>query len=70
MIDEPGAATRRQMENWAGSFNTWEICDQCCMNLFRKTAEAPAMALAWSRRREKYVKRAGYVLMAMLAVPS
>jgi len=68
MIDEPGAVTRGQMENWAGSFDTWEICDQCCMNLFRKTAEAPAMALAWSRRREEYVKRAGYVLMAALAV--
>lgn len=68
LIDEPGAVTRAQMEDWAASFDGWEICDQCCMNLFRKTARAEHIALEWSRRREEFVKRAGYVLMATLAV--
>jgi 3-methyladenine DNA glycosylase AlkD len=68
MIDEPEAVTRYQMERWVSSFDTWEICDQCCMNLFRKTCEAPAMALLWSQQEGQYVRRAGYVLMATLAV--
>ncbi|MGC9308194.1 MAG: DNA alkylation repair protein, partial [Thermoplasmatota archaeon] len=68
LIDEPGAVTRAQMEDWAALFDGWEICDQCCMNLFRKTSGVERIALEWSRRREEFVKRAGYVLMATLAI--
>ena len=68
LIDESNAVTREQMEDWAASFDGWEICDQCCMNLFRKTSGVERIALEWSRRREEFVKRAGYVLMATLAV--
>lgn len=37
MIDDPRAVTEEQMERWAKDFGYWEICDQCCMNLFEKT---------------------------------
>jgi len=68
MIDDPKMVTEEQMENWAKGFDSWDVCDQCCMNLLDKTKYAYRKALQWSERREEFVKRAGFVLMATLAV--
>lgn len=68
MIDEPAGVTEDQMESWVKDFDYWEICDQCCMNLFEKTRFAYQKAEKWSQRKEEFVKRAGFVLMARLAV--
>jgi len=57
-----------QMERWVRDFDYWEICDQCCMNLFEKTKFAYQKAIAWSSNEKEFVKRAGFVLMARLAV--
>lgn len=68
LIDEPGKVTELQMERWAHDFNSWSLCDLCCANLFDKTDYAYQKAVEWSARDEEYVKRAGFVLMAALAV--
>ena len=68
MIDEPEMVTQEQMEQWVLDFDYWEICDQCCMNLFEKTGFAYDKAIEWSSRTEEFVKRAGFVMMARLAV--
>jgi 3-methyladenine DNA glycosylase AlkD len=68
MIDEPAGVTEDQMERWVKDFDYWEICDQCCMNLFEKTRYAYPKATEWSHGQEEFVKRAGFVLMARLAV--
>ena len=68
MIDVPQLVSEAQMESWAAEFDYWEICDQCCQNLFEKTPFAYQKAVEWSERAEEYVKRAGFVLMARLAV--
>ncbi len=68
MIDDPNQATDAQLERWVLDFDSWDLCDQCCVNLFRKTAAAYQKAIAWSAREEEFVKRAGFVLMAALAV--
>src|SRR5215831_2684443 len=68
LIDEPERVTQTQMDRWAMSFDSWEICDQCCQNLFWRTPFALAKVLAWTRRPEEFVKRAGLVLVAVLAV--
>jgi 3-methyladenine DNA glycosylase AlkD len=60
--------TEEQMEEWVLDFNSWDICDQCCSNLFDKTPYAIKKALDWSKRDELFVKRAGFVLMACLSV--
>lgn len=67
-IDEPDKVTSTQMEEWAGDFDSWDVCDQVCGNLFDRTSFAYAKALAWSKRKEEFVKRAGFVLMAVLSV--
>ncbi|MEM3556015.1 MAG: DNA alkylation repair protein [Candidatus Micrarchaeia archaeon] len=68
LIDEPASVTEKQMEKWVYEFDSWDVCDQCCSNLFDKTKYAYQKAVEWSRREEEFVKRAGFVLMATLSV--
>ena len=67
LVDVPEQVTEAQMERWVRDFDSWDVCDQVCSNLFDKTAFAYRKAVAWSRREEEFVKRAGFALMAALA---
>lgn len=68
LIADPGQVGESQMEKWVNDFDSWDVCDQCCSNLFDKTPLAYAKAKEWIRRDKEFVKRAGFVLMAVLAV--
>jgi len=68
MIDDPNSVTEEQMEDWVRDFESWDVCDQCCMNLFAKTQFACQKARQWSSRGEEFVKRAAFALMVVLAV--
>ncbi len=67
MIDEPEKVTEEQMEEWVKDINSWDICDQVCMNLFEKTPLVWKKILDWSEREEEFVKRAAFALVACLA---
>lgn len=67
MIDDPQLVTREQMDGWANAFDSWDVCDQVCMNLFDKTPYAFEKAIEWSEREETFVKRAAFALMASIA---
>ena len=67
-IDDPKQVTDSQMEAWARDFDSWDVCDQVCMNLFDRTPFADRKAVEWSGREEQFVKRAAFALMASLAV--
>lgn len=68
LIEEPRRITEPQMERWVKCFDNWAICDGCCSNAFDKTPFAWRKAVEWAGRKEEFVKRAGFVLMAALAV--
>jgi 3-methyladenine DNA glycosylase AlkD len=67
-IDEPQKVTNAQMEKWAADFDSWDVCDQACTDLFDKTALGWKKAVEWSKRKEEFVKRGAFALMAGLAV--
>jgi 3-methyladenine DNA glycosylase AlkD len=67
-IDRPDMVTEEQMESWVKDFDSWDVCDQCCSNLFDRTPVAHQKAVQWCEREEEFVRRAGFVLMACLAV--
>ena len=67
-LGDPMKVTERQMELWVKDIDSWDVCDQVCSNLFDRTPFAYKKAMEWSNRKEEYVKRAGFVLMATLAV--
>ena len=68
MVDDPKMVTEEQMESWVKEFDSWDVCDQCCMNLFEKTGFAYQKAKEWSSNDKEFTKRTAFVLMARLAV--
>jgi 3-methyladenine DNA glycosylase AlkD len=68
MVDDPAQVTPRQAERWAADFDSWDLCDQVCSNLFGATPFAYDLARTWVRRDEEFVKRAGFTLIAERAV--
>ena len=68
MVDDPRKVTLEQMDKWVRDFDSWDVVDGSCGNLFDKTPFAVAKAKQWCKREEEFVKRAGFVMMAELAV--
>jgi len=68
MIDDPKLVTGKQMDEWVNGFYSWDICDQCCSNLFDKTPFCDKKIKEWTKSEKEFVKRAGFVLMATSAV--
>lgn len=68
LIADPAALTRPQMNRWARQSGSWDICDGCCIHLFRKSPLAWDRARSWTRQSPEFVKRAGFALLASLVV--
>ncbi|MCD9185603.1 MAG: DNA alkylation repair protein [Pyrinomonadaceae bacterium] len=68
LIDDPKKVTGKQMDSWAKDFDNWAICDGTCGHLFCRTEFAYEKVSEWSAREEEFIKRAGIVLIAWLAV--
>jgi 3-methyladenine DNA glycosylase AlkD len=68
IIDEPQKVIPRQMDAWTNDFNSWDLCDQVCGGLFIKTPYAAAKVFEYAKRSEEYVKRAGFSILAYIAV--
>ncbi len=68
MVDDPGHVSRAQMDAWVADFDSWDLCDQVCNNLFRSVADVDRAARAWARAPDAYVKRAAFTIVAVQAV--
>jgi 3-methyladenine DNA glycosylase AlkD len=67
MVGEPDKLSEEEMEAWVVDINSWDVCDQVCMNLFDKTPLAWKKIKDWSRREEEFVKRTAFSLIACVA---
>jgi 3-methyladenine DNA glycosylase AlkD len=67
-VDEPTQVTSAQMDRWARDFDNWGVCDTLCFALFDRTPHAWKKVEPWSKRREEFVKRAAFALVASLAL--
>jgi 3-methyladenine DNA glycosylase AlkD len=67
MIDDPAQVTPAQINAWVRDFNSWDICDQVCGNLFDRTPFVLAKIKELSKRKQEFVKRAAFTLMAEYA---
>jgi 3-methyladenine DNA glycosylase AlkD len=70
LVDRPQWVDEAQMEHWVADFDSWDLCDQVCSNLFARTPFAVAKAFEWAEREEEFVRRAGFAMMCSLAVKS
>ena len=68
MIDDPKQVTREQMDLWAADFDNWATVDGACSYLFCRTPFAYEKAFEWAEREPEFEKRAGFSMMAYLAV--
>lgn len=67
-IDDPKLLSEKQMEEWANDFDSWDVCDTVCTKIFCRHPLGWKKAMEWSGSKKEYVKRAGFVTMATLAV--
>ena len=68
LIADKKMVTEKLMNKWVKDFNSWDIVDDCCGKLFCKTPFSYEKAVEWSGRKNEFEKRAGFALMATLAV--
>lgn len=66
-LDEPARVTPAQMDKWCRDFDSWAICDTACFHLFDRTPHAFKKVEQWAKRREEFVRRAAFALLASLA---
>ncbi len=67
MVGDPAKLSEEQMEEWVKGIDSWDVCDQVCMNLFEKNQLAWKKIIDWSEREEEFVKRTAFSLIACLA---
>jgi 3-methyladenine DNA glycosylase AlkD len=68
MVDDPARVTVRQMDAWARTFDSWDVCDQVCGNLFDRTPMVLDQIRAWAERPETFVRRAAFASIAAVTV--
>ena len=67
-IDDPAAVTPAQMDRWARDFDSWAICDTLCFALFDRTPHAWKKVEQWAGKRDEFVKRAAFAMLASLTI--
>jgi 3-methyladenine DNA glycosylase AlkD len=67
-VDDPVQVTAAQMDRWAREFGNWAVCDTVCFHLFDRTPYAWKKVEQWSDRRDEFVKRGAFALLAGLAL--
>jgi 3-methyladenine DNA glycosylase AlkD len=68
MIADPEKMTDMQIKKWVSDFDSWDVCDQACMNLLNKSKIAKNHIFKFSESKEEFIKRTAFALMAALAV--
>lgn len=68
LVADPGQMTAAQMDHWTQGMPAWDVCDQACLNCFRRSPQAWACIPRWAREQACFARRAAFSLMAVLAV--
>ncbi len=66
MIADPEKLDDDTLENWISSIDNWDLCDQLVLNLLWRIDNAYEKAVEWCMRREEFIRRTGYALLARL----
>ncbi|HET9234805.1 MAG TPA: DNA alkylation repair protein [Candidatus Eisenbacteria bacterium] len=65
-VDDPALVTPAQMDRWSREFGNWAVCDTACFVLFDRTPHAWSKVEQWAGRRDEYVKRGAFAMLASL----
>jgi 3-methyladenine DNA glycosylase AlkD len=67
LIGESEKVTAAEMDRWVRDFDSWDVVDAACCYLYAQAKPAWKKVAAWSWRREEFVKRASFSLIAYLS---
>jgi 3-methyladenine DNA glycosylase AlkD len=67
-VGDVESLTPALMDEWCRDFDNWAICDTACFHLFDRSPHAWRKVDQWARRRDEFVKRAAFALLASLSV--
>jgi 3-methyladenine DNA glycosylase AlkD len=68
MVGEPARVTPAEMDRWAKAFENWAVCDTLTFVLWDRTPHAWPKVREWATRKEEFVKRASFAMLASLTV--
>ena len=68
LIEEKDKVDESQLEKWVNDFDSWDICDQACINLFVNMPLAISKIKEWAKSDKEFVKRTSFSLIAVIAV--
>jgi 3-methyladenine DNA glycosylase AlkD len=68
LIADPERLSAAEMERWSKDFDNWGIVDTACFCLFDQSPHAWRKVEQWSRKKHEFVRRAGFALLASLAL--
>jgi 3-methyladenine DNA glycosylase AlkD len=68
LIDDPAMVTHAQMDAWRAQFDNWAVTDTACFKLFDKVEGAAALVEPWTQLNDEMGRRAGFALLACLAL--
>jgi 3-methyladenine DNA glycosylase AlkD len=67
LLADPLRVDDEHEASWAGDLSSWDLCDFAA-DLFSRSPAARRTIRAWARRREGYVKRCAFSMIARRAV--
>ena len=67
-LDDPAQVSAAQMDRWGRQFDNWAVCDTVCFALFDRSPHAWRKIGQWAGRRDEYLKRAAFALLASKTV--
>ena len=68
IVEEADKMDEKQLDEWVNDFDTWDICDQACINLFSNMSLAISKIPNWASSEKEFVKRTAFSLIAVIAV--
>ena len=68
IIADPERTKLSMLDRWVNEIQNWAQCDNCCAELFEKTKYAYSLPFRWAKNEKEFVRRAGFVMIAEMAV--
>ena len=68
LVAEAKLLTESEMDKWVAEFDSWDVCDQVCGNLFDKSQYFEKKIFEWAIDEREFVRRAAFALIAYSAV--
>ncbi len=68
MVADPDKFSEKLMDRWVLDFDSWDTCDQCCVNIFRYLPFSYDKIEEYAQSEKEFVRRTAFSLIATLAV--